>query len=295
VSGYFLEQDDASCGRDTSGDGLGRARGVYTSSDRGFQRIRKVLEPVGNILDDWEIICRVSTAMGYPMEYHNTEEIWNETINLCPKFAGAIYEKIERQGSVQWPCWDKGPQDKGTMFLHAGGTFAMPDGIGIFKTSPYQQPTEVENQQFPLTLCTVREVGHYSVRTMTGNCRMLQNLEDEPGWVEMNPIDAERLDIAHGEVVRVSSKRGSVLTRANVTERVKKGAVYMTYQWWIGAYNELTISSLDPSSSTPEYKYCACKVEKLPNQKEAWEEVGRQYETIRRQMRIEESLEKKAV
>jgi formate dehydrogenase major subunit len=273
----------------------GEHDGVYTSSDRGFQRIRKVLEPHGNILDDWEIICRVSTAMGYPMQYHNTEEIWNEMIDLCPKFAGATYEKIERQGSVQWPCWDKGPQDKGTMFLHAGGTFATQDGIGIFKTSPYQAPTEIENQTFPLTLCTVREVGHYSVRTMTGNCRMLRNLEDEPGWVEINPIDAENRGIGHGEIVRVSSKRGSVLTRANVTERVKKGAVYMTYQWWIGACNELTISSLDPSSSTPEYKYCACKVEKLPDQKQAWEEVARQYEDLRRLMRIDESLEKEAV
>jgi formate dehydrogenase major subunit len=172
----------------------GEHEGVYTSSDRGFQRIRKCVEPEGNIKDDWVIICDLAKAMGakWP-EYKNTEEIWNEMIDLSPKFTGATYEKIERQGSVQWPCWDKGPADTGTMYLHKDGRFATPDGVGIFKTSPYEPPSEVENNAFPLTLCTVREVGHYSARTMTGNCRMLRDLEDEPGRLEISPEDAAAL------------------------------------------------------------------------------------------------------
>ena len=78
-----------------------------------------------------------------------------------------------------------------------------------------------------------------------------------------------------------------MLTRAKVTARVKKGAVYMTYQWWVGACNELTLGNLDPISKTPEYKYCACKVEKLKDQKNAWDEVKRQYADIREKMRVE--------
>jgi formate dehydrogenase major subunit len=264
----------------------GEHDGVYTSSDRGFQRIRKILEPVGNVLPDWEITCRIATAMGYPMHYPNTEAIWNELIDLAPKFTGATYEKIQRQGSVQWPCWDKGPQDRGTMFLHAGGIFATPDGLGVLKTSPYQPPAELENPEFPLSLCTVREVGHYSVRTMSGNCRTLRNLEDEPGWVEMSPEDCAALELTEGEIVKIRSKRGAVYTRCMPTERVKPGAVYMTYQWWIGACNELTISALDPASRTPEYKYCACRIEKIPDQAWAKAEVARQYADIRKRMHI---------
>jgi formate dehydrogenase major subunit len=220
------------------------------------------------------------------MKYQNTEEIWNEMIDLSPKFTGATYAKIEKQGSVQWPCYDKGPEDTGTMYLHEGGHFATPDGIGIFKTAQYHPPTEVENNDYPLTLCTVREVGHYSVRTMSGNCRMLRNLEDEPGWVEMSPEDCAALDLKEGELVRVKSKRGSVITRCKPTERAKKGAVYMAYQWWIGACNELTISSLDPASRTPEYKYCAARVEKISDQNGARKEVDRIYADIRQQMGI---------
>jgi formate dehydrogenase major subunit len=173
-----------------------------------------------------------------------------------------------------------------------GGKFATPDGIGILKTSPYHPPTEVENPEFPLALCTVREVGHYSVRTMSGNCRMLRNLEDEPGWVEMSPDDCAALNLTEGEIVKILSRRGYAYTRCKPTERVKAGAVYMTYQWWIGACNELTISSLDPASRTPEYKYCACRIEKLPDQRWAREEVARRYADIRKRMHIgkEEAL-----
>jgi formate dehydrogenase major subunit len=261
--------------------------GVYSCCDRGFQRIRKVIEPRGDVKTDWEILCLMSTAMGYPMKYNNTQEIWNELISLCPSFVGATYEKIEKNGCIQWPCRDKADSDVGTVYLHKGGKFANPDGKAKFFAAEWRPPVERENEQYPLVLCTVREVGHYSVRTMTGNCRTLRNLEDEPGWVQISPQDAGKLEIKHGELVRISSKRGSVITRANVTVRVKKGAVYMTYQWWVGACNELTISELDPISKTPEYKYCACKVEKLPDQKAAWEAVNKTLAEIRTNMRID--------
>jgi formate dehydrogenase major subunit len=264
----------------------GEHNAVYSCCDRGFQKVRKVIEPSGDVKTDWEIISLISTAMGYPMKYNNTLEIWNEVINLCPSFAGATDEKIEKLGSIQWPCRDKAESDTGTVYLHKGGKFANPDGKAIFYATEWRAPRELENDQYPLALCTVREVGHYSVRTMTGNCRMLRNLEDEPGWVEISPEDANALGIKHRELVRISSVRGSVITRANVTERVKKGAVYMTYQWWVGACNELTIGELDPISKTPEYKYCACKVEQLPDQKAAWEAVNDTLADIRTKMRI---------
>jgi formate dehydrogenase major subunit len=260
---------------------------IFTCCDRGFQKARKVIEPTGDVKTDWEIICLISTAMGYPMQYNNTREIWTELIELCPGFAGATWEKIERLGSVQWPCRDKAESDTGTVYLHRGGKFANADGKANFFATDWRPPRELENDEYPLTLCTVREVGHYSARTMTGNCRTLRNLEDEPGWVQISPKDAGKLEINHGELVRVSSKRGSVITRANVTERVKKGAVYMTYQWWIGAANELTIGELDPISKTPEYKYCACKVEKLWDQKAAWETVNGILADLRSDMRID--------
>ena len=261
--------------------------GVYSCCDRGFQRIRKVIEPTGDVLPDWEIISRLSTAMGYPMKYKNTEEIWNEVIDLCPSFTGATYEKLEKYGCIQWPCRSKDMSDKGTMYLHKDGQFATADKRAKFSSVEWKPPTEQLSAEFPTVLSTVREVGHYSSRTMTGNCRLLRNLEDEPGWLQIHPDDCARLNIKEGELVKVLSKRGWCITRCLPTERVRAGAVYMTYQWWIGACNELTIASLDPISKTPEYKFCACRVEKIADQAWAEKYVRDEYLKIRNSMGID--------
>lgn len=265
----------------------GEYDGVFTSCDRGFQRVRKVVEPVDGVLNDWEIICRVSTAMGYDMHYACAEEIWDEMRDLVPAYKGVTYDKLERFGSIQWPCRSESDEDKGTLYLHKDGEFAAADHKGRFFAAKWRPPYELENEEYPFSFTTVREVGHYSVRTMTGNCRMLSSLEDEPGWIQMNPSDCERLGIAEGELVKVVNKRGFCITRCLPTPRVMEGATYMTYQWWIGACNELTTGkNLDPISKTPEYKYCNCRIEKLHDQKWAEEYLATEYKSLRQTMGI---------
>ena len=225
-------------------------------------------------------------ASGETLRLNMKEEIWNELIDLCPSFTGATYEKMEKLGNIQWPCRSKDMSDIGTPYLHKG-KFSNPDGKGKFYTTEWRPPKELENEEYPLSFSTVREVGHYSVRTMTGNCRTLRNLEDEPGWIQMNPADCEKLHIKHGDLVKVINKRGWCITRCNATDRVAKGATYMTYQWWIGCCNELTIgANLDPVSNTPEYKYCNCRVEKLDDQVQAWDYVNNEYKSLRERMGI---------
>lgn len=264
----------------------GEHNGVYSCADRGFQIIRKAVEPKGDVKTDWDIICRVSTAMGYPMKYNSTKEIWDEMRSLTPSFFGATYEKIEKLGCVQWPCRSESDEDKGSVFLHKDGNFSTDNGKGKLFAAEWRPPYEIEDDEYPFSLSTVREVGHYSVRTMTGNCRTLSQLEDEPGYLQINYKDAQKLNLEDNEIIRVSSRRGSVLTRALVTDRVQEGATYMTYQWWVGACNELTVASLDPISKTPEYKYCAVKVEKIDDQNYAEECVKNTYKDLRIKMGV---------
>lgn len=264
----------------------GEHEGVYTSCDRRFQRVHKLIEPDPGLKTDWQILCLMATAMGYPMHYDNTEQIWDEMRSLAPGFYGATYKKLEANHGIQWPCYSVHPSNTGTPFLHKGGFFATGSNKGQFFFYPYTPVKEVASPEYPLSLSTVREVGHYSVRTMTGNCRLLRSLADEPGYIAMHPTDCEALGIADGELVRVVSPRGQTITRCLATARVSKGSTYMTYQWWIGACNELTASNLDPKSNTPEFKYCACRVEKLDNQKKAEQYIIDQYAALRRRMGI---------
>ena len=169
----------------------GEHEGVYSCADRGFQRFRKAVEPKGNVKPDWQIISEISTAMGYAMNYNSTNEIWDEMRNLCPNFSGVSYERLEELGGIQWPCPTEDHQ--GTSYLYKDNKFNTPSGKGNLFAAEWRPPMELTDDEYPLCLSTVREVGHYSVRTMTGNCRALQQLADEPGYVQIKLEDAKNL------------------------------------------------------------------------------------------------------
>ncbi len=206
----------------------------------------------------------------------------NECISLCPNFVGATYEKMAPEGGyAQWPVKSTDVNDHGTPDMFAGGKFTTKDGRANLMAHDWEAPSELPDDEYPLILCTVREVGHYSCRSMTGNCKTLALLADEPGFVRMNPADAQARGIKNGDIVSIHSRRGQVYSRADVSDRINKGTVYMTYQWWIGKCNELTIHKVDPVSHTPEDKFSACQVDAIADQVWAEGEVERQYTELK--------------
>ena len=222
------------------------------------------MPPKGECKHDWQIFSELSTRMGYPMHYEDTQEIWDEMRSLCPNFYGATYEKMAGVGHAQWPIPTL--ECPGTPTLYKNGQFNTADKKAILMAHDFVEPTEMPDDAYPLVLCTVREVGHYSCRSMTGNCKVLSMLADEPGYVHINPADAAARTVKDEDLVWVSSRRGKVITRAKLDERINKGAVYMTYQWWIGKCNDLTMHVTDPLSGTPEDKYSACEVHCIDDQ-----------------------------
>lgn len=261
----------------------GEHGGVFSCADRGFQRFEKAIEPQYNVKRDWEIISLLASEMGYAMHYEDNQQIWDEMRELCPLFYGATYEKMGELGHVQWPCTSL--ESQGTPYLYQGNQFTTPSGKGQLFATTWRAPAEIPDADYPLVLCTVREVGHYSCRSMTGNCAALQTLADEPGFVQINPQDAAALGIADQQLVWVASRRGKVISRANYNERINLGAVYMTYQWWIGACNELTQENLDPISKTPETKYCAVKLAAITDQHWAENYAQQSYSDMKARLR----------
>lgn len=246
------------------GTSWGEHDGVFTASDRTFQRFTAAVPPKGECRHDWQIFQDLSTRMGYPMHYENTKEIWDEVRELCPSFYGATYEKMEGVGHAQWPIPTL--EHPGSPDMFPGGQFTTPDHRANLMAHDWEPPTELPDEEYPLILCTVREVGHYSCRSMTGNCRALSLLAEEPGEIHIHPDDASARGIEDGELVRAFSRRGEAMSRAVVDERINKGTVYMTYQWWIGKCNNLTLHAVDDRSHTPEDKFSACQVEAIEDQ-----------------------------
>jgi formate dehydrogenase alpha subunit len=228
--------------------------GTFTNTERRVQRIRKAVPPPGQARTDWEIIAEISSRMGYPMSYRNAEEIMAEIARVTPSYAGITYERIEREG-LQWPCPTQ--DHPGTRFLHKE---KFTRGLGLFHAIEYIPPAELPDREYPLILSTGRVLYHYHTGTMT---RLAQGPSERcpESLIEIHPEDARTYGISDGQKVRVTSRRGQVEAKAQVTEKSPAGTIFMNFHFREVAVNLLTNAALDPIGKIPEYKVCAVKVE----------------------------------
>lgn len=231
--------------------------GVFTNSDRRVQRVRKSVEPPGQARADWEILCDVARASGYPMpNYAHPREVYAEMAALCDKFAGISHERIEREGGLQWPC--PTPDHPGTPTLHMDGPMR---GKALFVAVHYRPSAESPDSEYPLILSTGRTLYHYNSATQTRRDAGPNHKQPE-NFIQIHPRDARRLGIDHGDAVKVSSRRGEIVARARVTKDVKRGCVWMPLHFAESRANLLTNAAGDAVTGTAEYKVCAVRVEK---------------------------------
>ena len=229
--------------------------GTFTNSERRVQRVRKAVDPPGEARPDWRIIGDLSTAMGYEMSYGGPSEIFAEMAALTPSYAGISYERIEKTG-LQWPCPTK--DHPGTAFLHEG---RFTRGKGLLHAIRFRPPAEVPDKEYPFMLSTGRTLYHYNIGNMTRKSAAISQKEND-NFVEIHVEDARRLDIAAGGFARVTTRRGSLVVRARVADKVRPGALWMPFHFVESATNRLTNDAFDNVTRTAEYKCCAAQLEK---------------------------------
>jgi len=227
--------------------------GTFTSGERRVRRINKIIDPPGKAKADWEIICLVSQALGYPMFYTGPGQIMDEIARLTPAYAGISYSRIGEEGLV-WPCPE--PGHPGTPLLH---TERFPRGKANFVPVSYIIPEEEADDDYPLVLVTGRRLEHYNNGSMTRRCEGFELIAPEE-LVEIHPDDAKELGITDGQMVKVESRRGKVKVKAKVTDKSKPGTVFMTFHFQDVLTNILTSPGLDSKTLTPEYKVCAVRI-----------------------------------
>jgi formate dehydrogenase (coenzyme F420) alpha subunit len=233
--------------------------GTFTSGERRINRVRKAVDPPGDAKVDTEIFVLLAKKMGLKgFDFKSAEEIWNDMRACTPSMFGATYAKMEKPESVHWPCPTE--EHPGTPILHKE-KFSAADGLGTFFGLEYRPPAEVADAEYPFTLMTGRLIFHYHTRTQTDRCAVL-HYEVPESYIQINTEDAQRLNIQHGERIKVASRRGEIMTIARVTDDVAPKVLYMSMHFDKGA-NTLTNTVLDPLSKMPELKHCAVKVEKI--------------------------------
>ena len=235
--------------------------GTFSNTERRVQRVRKAVEIAGDTKPDTWIFTEIMNRMGYPQPHLTPAEIMDEIASVTPSFAGISHarldsEEVNGQG-LQWPCTSK--DHPGTPIMHVG-KFAR--GLGYFRPAAYVPSMEQPDDEYPLIMMTGRILEHYNACAMTGRTEEINEIAGS-SFIEINKADADKLGIENGEMVQITSRRGTIQARAEVAYKTNPGQCWMPFNFLEGNPNWLCSDALDSISRTPEYKVCAIKVEKL--------------------------------
>lgn len=287
----------------------GEKTGTFTNTDRTVHLSEQAVDPPGQARADREIFADYADRLGLrdkdgqPLVKWSTSEECFEAWKECTRgrpcdYTGLSYDKLRGGTGIQWPCNDQAPEGTERLYtdfafptlpevcedyghdIVTGATFTEADfkalganGRAILKSAEWTTPHEWTGGDYPFTLTTGRTVYHFHTRTKTGRTPELEAAAPEP-WAEFFPSDAERLGISEGELVRISSPRGSIVVPARIGGP-REGVIFVPfhYGYWdvadgVGpdgrprAASELTITLWDPVSKQPRFKAAAVKAEK---------------------------------
>jgi len=233
--------------------------GTYTNTDRRVQIGRPVIALPGEARLDWEILCDVSTRMGYPMQYDSPSEIFDEFASLTSAYHTFTYENLGATGKL-WPNPDP-EHDDGPVVLFGEG-FPTASGRGKFVPAEWTAAPELPDEAYPLVLNTGRLLEHWHTGSMTRRARALDAIEPT-ARVYLHPDDARERGISDGDEVRIVSRRGNICCTAELSTRDQQGAVFLPFHFREAAANLLTLDDLDPDGKIPEFKFCAVEVARV--------------------------------
>ena len=228
--------------------------GTFTNGERRIQRVRKVIDPPGDAHADWEILCVLMAAGGYPQPFRHPSEIMDEIARVNPSFGGVSYERLAAEG-LQWPV---PAGSDGTPILHAT-QFPRPDGRAALACVTYAPSPTASGA---LTLITGRVLEHYNAGTMTRRTPNVSLVTRD--WLEIHPSDAAARGIAPDDRVRITSAQGTAHACARVTDTVAPGTLFLTFHFPGTEANAVTTDIRDRVSGCPEYKLTGVEVVREP-------------------------------
>ncbi|PZS30904.1 MAG: formate dehydrogenase subunit alpha [Pseudonocardiales bacterium] len=233
--------------------------GTFTNTDRRVQLGRKVLDPPGQARVDWEIVQDLAQRLGLRWDYSSPREVFDELVSLMPNYANLTYDNLGGTGKL-YPNADPEHCD-GTVVLF-DERFNTDDGLAHLVPAQWLPAKELPNAEYPLVLNTGRLLQHWHTGSMTRRSYALDTIAPE-AEVYVHPKDAADRGLAHGEMVRVRSRRGEIELRLKVSHREALGNCFIPFHFREAAANVLTIDEIDPYGKIPEFKFCAVQIEPL--------------------------------
>jgi nitrate reductase NapA len=270
-------------------------RGVFGMSERRYQLMQKLCEPPGQARSDFDVLLDLAARLekrgvvpeGYiSSKFKNSDDVWAEMMEASKDtaydFRGITRARLEKERGLRWPCPDESSPGTARRFvkgedplldagpykddsLRKGETsfYARPDKKAIVWLRPALGPAEPADKDYPWVLSTGRVLEHWHTGTMTMQARELRRAQPEC-YVEVHPKDATKLAVKSGDMLKITSRRGSSTVKVRVIDTPREGMVFVPWHWADenSLINRVTIDAYDPGSKQPEFKVCAVRLEK---------------------------------
>ena len=259
---FFLSETAERADLVLPGTAWAEDEGIQTNAEGRVIKHNKAVEPPGEARTDWRIVCDIAQRLGRhtdKFEFESPRDILDE-LRIASKggvadYNGITYERLEETGGIFWPCPSEDHPGTPRLFEER---FGHPDGKARFHAVEWKPTAEEIDDDYPTWLTTGRTVAHYLSGNQTRRIGALVAQTPRP-WVEVHPSRG----FANGDLVKVITRRGSVTLPALVVDSIREDTVFVPYHWAkAAAANILTVDALDPTSKIPEYKSCACRIER---------------------------------
>ena len=234
--------------------------GSFTNTDRLVQMGRQAINPPGDARQDLWIIQQIAKRLGLDWQYGHVSEVFDEMRHTMPSIAGITWERLDREHAVTYPCRVEGDPGEPVVFTE---DFPREGGRARFVPADIIPANERPDADYPMVLITGRQLEHWHTGSMTRRATTLDTLEPDPVAL-VHPLDLAAMGGQPGDVVTIESRRGEVVLYARADESSPRGAVFVPFCYYEAAINRLTNAALDPFAKIPELKFCAARIEAVP-------------------------------
>ncbi len=241
--------------------------GSYTNTNRQVQLGRPVVAPPGDARQDWELIVEIANRIGLGWTYKDVSDVFDEMASVMPSLQNITWDRLLNEGAVTYPVESLDKPGNEIIFAES---FPTDSGLAKIVPAGLLPPHELPDDDYPMVLTTGRLLEHWHTGSMTRRAHNLDAIEPE-AIVGLNPDEMGDMGIAPGQLVTVSTRRGKITLAARADRDTPRGLVFVPFCYAEAAANTLTNPQLDPQGKIPEFKYCACKIEKVAQTVEAAE------------------------
>jgi formate dehydrogenase major subunit len=235
--------------------------GTVSNTNRQVQRVRPAVTPPGDAREDWQVTVELGQRIGLPWDYKDVSEVFAEMKLNMKSLDNITWERLETE-TITYPSLHETDPGQAIVF---GDGFPRPDGRARFTPASVIPPDEAPDDEFPMIMTTGRQLEHWHTGSMTRRSKVLDAVEPEANC-SLNPRTLKLMGVEPGEMIRLSTRRGSIEIMARADRAIAEDMVFVPFAYVEAAANILTNPAIDPYGKIPEFKFSAVRVEKIEEQ-----------------------------